>query len=83
MVKTNNFNTGNLLRDLHLQCHFHGMEYCDSVCAAFGWTREQYFNVCREGWAFNKNETIVLATEQLRTINTRIQFLNTIMLPGK
>ncbi len=73
-MKTNNFHTGNLLRDLYLQNCFHGREFRDTVCFRFGWSIQSFKQHAVGSRLFLLEDALDILSIQYETMQTRLHY---------
>lgn len=76
-MKTNNYNTGNVLRDMYLQSFFHGLEYQALICTSFGWNEYHFKKQMEAVKQFSPEVSQMIIALQIETIQVRILHANT------
>jgi phage gp46-like protein len=73
-MKSKQFGSGNLLRDLFQQSQLHGVEFRNLVCKHFGWSADQFKQQTTGSRLFTRNDAFNILSVKFDAIGSQLKY---------
>ena len=73
-MKSKQFGSGNLLRDLFQQSQLHGVEFRNLVCKHFGWSADQFKQQTTGSRLFTRNDASSILSVKFDAIGSQLKY---------